>query len=263
MSKNTLTVTFHKKGSKKSHQIKVASLEEARAEFLAWIKRNHLSADQLGTRAGDVYKDGIRFADISHDGRIWYADGTEIPAPAPAPFEPLKLYPLSKLPKQKMFEFTLFKKGNNATHALIGLTSGGESFVTDEKGNLLPLNDFTSWTPTHLEGHECTSGSAWLSEFGEEYQPPIEVRALVAGGALTDMSWHNDVAPSFKIGVSAFTLWCDAEDVSQREHTEWNRFWISEEDTEGNIIDNGSEFETDDVKEALAKIIDILVTTLD
>jgi hypothetical protein len=60
----------------------------------------------------------------------------------------------------------------------------------------------------------------WVAEFGEDWQVP-DVIALAEG--IEDMSWHNDVCPSFGLHVAengepyahTIRIWCDHPDPAQ------------------------------------------------
>lgn len=92
----------------------------------------------------------------------------------------------------------------------------------------------------------------FASEFGEDFAPPAEVLALVNSGMLRDTAWHNDIAPSFRVGTSPYVLWCDAADVSLRELTEGRRFWFTHDN------ENHPTLETDDAAVVIAEVQRIL-----
>lgn len=89
--------------------------------------------------------------------------------------------------------------------------------------------------------------NSFSNQFPASFAPPAEVLALLAAGILKDSSWGNDIAPSFQFGCMA--LWCDAEDVAERELAEGKRYWITEDG-----IDHDT-FSTDDVGEAVAEVL--------
>jgi hypothetical protein len=40
---------------------------------------------------------------------------------------------------------------------------------------------------------------SWKSEFGLDYEVPGLIEFMTKAGILEDVSWHNDVMPSFKV----------------------------------------------------------------
>lgn len=60
---------------------------------------------------------------------------------------------------------------------------------------------------------------SYATEFGPEYAPPPVIAAIVASGELLDVSWHNDVAPSFthRDGPPETRLWVHPENPAERE----------------------------------------------
>ncbi len=96
---------------------------------------------------------------------------------------------------------------------------------------------------------------SYLTEFSLDWRPefhpiPDEVLALVATEEAVDMSWHNDVCPSFGIelkdGGPALRLWVDAVSVNDRECGNETRFWVGI-DGENDVL-----LATDDVAAAVA-----------
>ena len=87
----------------------------------------------------------------------------------------------------------------------------------------------------------------WVREFGAKYQIPREV---TAEPGLIDVSWHNDICPSFAWNDRPTSedddvrLWVEHVDPAFREN-DVQRFTI--------IVNSDVHFETDDVLEALAK----------
>jgi hypothetical protein len=101
--------------------------------------------------------------------------------------------------------------------------------------------------------------ASWDSEFGAEYEVPNEILNLVSKGYANDMSWHNDVSPSFgkEVQLDKFLrLWIDHKDPYSRELS-GKRFSVTLDDEEGNAytIDDGT---TDDVNEAVSKYLKAL-----
>ncbi len=95
---------------------------------------------------------------------------------------------------------------------------------------------------------------SYLTEFSLDWRPefhpiPDEVLALVAAGEAVDMSWHNDVCPSFGIevmdGDSSLRLWVDAVSVNDRECGNETRFTVCLDDGTVLVV-------TDDVAAAVA-----------
>ena len=76
----------------------------------------------------------------------------------------------------------------------------------------------------------------WIAEFGSAYDVPPDVRDLVEAGALRDVSWHNDTAPSFVRGddmedadadeSNCRKLWVEHIDPMMREDTRF-RFAVT------------------------------------
>lgn len=91
-----------------------------------------------------------------------------------------------------------------------------------------------------------------LTEF-PDIEMPEAILELVKDGTLKDMSWHNDVAPSFEVGDGSIVLWVDHQDPSKRELAPCKRFALYGDDDfdESELL-----FETDDPKELLAYIKD-------
>ena len=76
----------------------------------------------------------------------------------------------------------------------------------------------------------------WKREFYESYAVPAEIESLVAAGTLSDISWHNDVCPSFCLeeddensDEKVLKLWVENPDVNKREMTGKTRFAVTEE----------------------------------
>lgn len=97
----------------------------------------------------------------------------------------------------------------------------------------------------------------WRREHGEQYEVPGLIQYLVRRRVLEDSSWHNDVAPSFRLVDPAneeygITLWVDHPVKSMRE-TGGKRFVV----VEGELISEREfELETDDLEEALETFFD-------
>lgn len=78
---------------------------------------------------------------------------------------------------------------------------------------------------------------SYLKEFGTEYQIPAKIIELVEKKKLTDMSWHNDVSPSFGTffadpvkGEVEIRIWIDHPEKEKREF-DCDRFTVTD-DTE-------------------------------
>lgn len=60
---------------------------------------------------------------------------------------------------------------------------------------------------------------AWSDEFDVSYAPPAEVLAIEG---IDDLSWHNDVSPSFgkfwDHGELDLRIWCGHPDPDHRDH---------------------------------------------
>jgi len=62
--------------------------------------------------------------------------------------------------------------------------------------------------------------AGWISEFGPEWQIPKEILDLVNAGVLSDMSWHNDVCPSFGKEIAPdtfFQMFVEHPNLNERE----------------------------------------------
>lgn len=68
----------------------------------------------------------------------------------------------------------------------------------------------------------------WRDAFGPEFDVPAEVESAVASGAIIDVSYKNDVCPSFSLDDGAMVrLWVEHPDVAQRETGETDgRFMV-------------------------------------
>lgn len=97
--------------------------------------------------------------------------------------------------------------------------------------------------------------SNWSSEFTLDYDMPAEIVALVSAGQLTDVSWHNDVCPSFTFAGSdeSARLFVDHPDPEQRE-TSGSRFVVCLYDEEEEFL--GTSIETDSLPEILVYLKD-------
>jgi len=66
---------------------------------------------------------------------------------------------------------------------------------------------------------------SWRSEFGDDYDVPAVLEALVTEGSARDASWHNDSAPSFDAPldrqdeepVRRLRVWIEHPDPTMRE----------------------------------------------
>lgn len=124
--------------------------------------------------------------------------------------------------------------------------------------------DLDAW----LQAGRPTKGDAqpkWTAEFDAGYAVPGEIIALVNAGKLVDVSWHNDVCPSFSpkqpgragedrlsddVVNDAVKIWIDHPDVGQRELGEGTkRFAVTVTDDAG---DAESTLHTDALAELLA-----------
>ena len=96
----------------------------------------------------------------------------------------------------------------------------------------------------------------WKKEHGPDYEVPGVIDFMVKQGVLTDMSWHNDVCPSFgvddhKNSQRGVRLWVDHPITFERE-TGNKRFAI----TKGEYgSEHEFELETDDLVEALETLV--------
>lgn len=93
---------------------------------------------------------------------------------------------------------------------------------------------------------------SWKSEHGLDYEVPGLIDFMVKEGILEDVSWHNDVMPSFKISDPAneeywVRLWVD-HPVAHRRETGGHRFVVSKGMYGGEY---DFEYETDDLEDAV------------
>jgi len=96
----------------------------------------------------------------------------------------------------------------------------------------------------------------WVREFGWDYDVPPEVLALVQSGEAEDISWHNDICPSFSAHGPDYSpevrLWVEHPDPAKREWDDAKRFGVSvATQTPGSEFDDF--FDTDDAGEAVRK----------
>lgn len=100
--------------------------------------------------------------------------------------------------------------------------------------------------------------TAWEAEHGPDYEVPGLIDFMVSKGIFTDDSWHNDACPRFQVPSKkkqrgepyGLTLWVEHPLCYSRDSGN-KRFFV----TEGQFIsDSDSEFETDDLCEALTWI---------
>ncbi len=100
----------------------------------------------------------------------------------------------------------------------------------------------------------------WIKEFGSEYDIPKAVLKLLDDGITKDMSWHNDLAPSFGIYLEKkdrdgdpkhdldLRLFVEHPDASQREERGSDRYTVT-------IAENGElsseDYTTSDVHDAI------------
>lgn len=113
------------------------------------------------------------------------------------------------------------------------------------------------------------STRTWASEFGGEYEIPGFIRFLAKKGLLNDMSWHNDVSPSFGIQGEllepdedmdelAVRLWVDHPLASYRE-VGGKRFMVT---TGGPSGEEQEHWEFDELEEAAEKLVEEIVKAL-
>lgn len=97
---------------------------------------------------------------------------------------------------------------------------------------------------------------SWKSEHGSDYEVPGLIEFMAKEGILEDVSWHNDVMPSFKIS-----------DPTNEEY--WVRLWVDhpvafEREMGGRrfVVSKGLyaseydfEYETDDLEDAVTAFL--------
>lgn len=91
----------------------------------------------------------------------------------------------------------------------------------------------------------------WKNEFGKEYDIPDEVLSLVSKGLAEDVSWHNDICPSFGYYDDDVNLrlWVEHPDPDLRIPG-MLRFFVTH--------DNEEVAMTDDVNEAIRTYVGLL-----
>lgn len=148
----------------------------------------------------------------------------------------------------------------SADHALpaVSLKDGIPEFVSRKK-HRLTINRFS----VSVNAFDAAAGGrypitmGWKGEFGDSYEIPDFINFLVDKNVITDMSWHNNVAPSFgkffDESETAIELWVDHPFKSMRE-TSGQRFAVTKR------VDNDQEddFTTDDFEEGLEKLFEWL-----
>jgi len=92
-------------------------------------------------------------------------------------------------------------------------------------------------------------------EFGAHFEMPQPILDALDAGTLVDISWHNDVCPSFvRAGDeeldSATRLWVSPANPEDREYPEFKHFGVYDHSGNGRSI-----IETDDVEIALAHLL--------
>lgn len=92
---------------------------------------------------------------------------------------------------------------------------------------------------------------SWDNEFGSDFEVPGFISFLVKKKIVEDLSWHNDVSPSFGVYLESnermVRLWVDHPFKSQRE-TEGYHFVVTDGAASS---ENDFELETDDLEKAL------------
>lgn len=82
--------------------VDVADLADAQRKFISWRDRNHLGGGNMTRNCGDVMEGRKIVARISYNGRVWDANGKEIPLDPtkeqtpPAPFERMERLTVEK-----------------------------------------------------------------------------------------------------------------------------------------------------------------------
>lgn len=99
----------------------------------------------------------------------------------------------------------------------------------------------------------------WPAEFGSDYEVPAKLDALVADGTLVELSWHNDIAPSYALnnGLDGedYRLWADHPDAQMRETgPETTRFYVCGYEKSGEDYAK-TIYEGDDLEEAIKALL--------
>lgn len=72
--------------------------------------------------------------------------------------------------------------------------------------------------------------SGWRAEFASRVEVFDVPESIIRMEGLEDMSWHNDVCPSFGTHVVddslSLRIWCQAVNVDDREYTAGKRFMV-------------------------------------
>lgn len=102
-----------------------------------------------------------------------------------------------------------------------------------------------------------TQKQTWRNQFGEHYQVP-EAELFAAG--LLDISWGNDMCPSFRWPEdteSKLTLWSDHPELDRREMRGARYVVYYTPHGAGTITPNDLSLETDDLAAAIKKMHDL------
>ena len=54
--------------------IQIASLAEARAKVMEWVRHNDISASEYGLVSGRIERDGVPYCRVSYFGKLWALD---------------------------------------------------------------------------------------------------------------------------------------------------------------------------------------------
>ena len=99
---------------------------------------------------------------------------------------------------------------------------------------------------------------SWREEFGEAYEIPRFVQFLAEKNILTDLSWRNDVVPSFGFygdeSEQEVRIWIAHPLKSERDDPDAPRFLV----TSGGITTPDVEEWYDDLQTALEKLFDLI-----
>lgn len=147
------------------------------------------------------------------------------------------------------------RRGRNPLPFFAAIDASDDAFATLEDAVEWLKEEYAKLYPAKVPAQmalRLVASGEYATTFGEDFTIPLELQALITGGTLRDTTWHQDICPSFRVGLSTYVLWVDAAEVSQREMTEGKRFWLTNED-----LDDHPTFQTDSVPDVLREIIRI------
>ena len=83
---------------------------------------------------------------------------------------------------------------------------------------------------------------AWTNEFSADYAVPQEIINLEKHGLANDISWGNDICPSFTNDI--YTVWVQHPNPAERELDSDKRFYVYDTTDQQNLIWKGDNVDT-------------------